>query len=244
MAQYRKAILTNEGINLLNEILEGDGELEFCELAAGSGTYGTQEKGISFIREMTRLKETRQRQSFSYIRDTGNGCVHLKAYLTNEDLQEGYQITEIGIFARKKDGAGMVLYCVILADEPDFFPQFTGKPYKIVFDFLVKISDAENVSILFTPDTYALAEDLAGVESRLQGELGVLYEELFNSATDSDIDRIILGTYEDEEDEDGVFDVITEEEIDAIINGTYVEGGDDGETADFADIDKIIAKLF
>lgn len=65
---------------------------------------------------------------------------------------------------------------------------------------------------------------LASVENgEMLEELLTLIKELYEIATEKDIDNIIGGTYVDDENLGGIFEAATEEDIDAIIGGTYVD---------------------
>lgn len=77
----------------------------------------------------------------------------------------------------------------------------------------------------------------------VENSLNILMEELYNAATDSDIDRIINGTYTDTE-ESGLVDIASESDIDEIIGGSYQDAEEDAETADFEEIEEIINKTF
>ena len=69
---------------------------------------------------------------------------------------------------------------------------------------------------------------LASVENgEMLEELLNLIRQLYEFATDQDIDAIIGGTYVDVENTGGLFEVATEEDIDAIIGGTYEDTGED-----------------
>ena len=74
-----------------------------------------------------------------------------------------------------------------------------------------------------------------------------LLDDLYNVATDTDIDRIIAGTYVDESDEGSIFESASPEDIDAIIAGNYIEspGGDEpGDTVTGDDISGIVDNSF
>lgn len=69
---------------------------------------------------------------------------------------------------------------------------------------------------------------LSSVENgEMLEELLRLIKELYEFATDQDIDAILGGTYVDVENTGGIFEVATEEDIDAIIGGTYEDTGED-----------------
>lgn len=74
-----------------------------------------------------------------------------------------------------------------------------------------------------------------------------LLDDLYDVATDTDIDRIIAGTYVDESDEGNIFESGDPEDIDAIIAGSYVDdpGGEEpGDTVTSEDITEIVDGLF
>lgn len=177
MATYNNSIMTADGLILLADILAGD-ELEFVSLVTGSGAYTSEEKKTSFIRTMKNLKEKQQTVPFSAIARMDNNQVLLKANVANDELDSGYSMTEIGVFARKKGTDDLILYCVVTAEECDYFPSHSEGQYNIVFSIKTKIDDVENVSIVFSQETYALAEDLSEHENNMQNPHNVTKEQL------------------------------------------------------------------
>lgn len=160
MAVYKDFIMTNQGIDLFAELLQGSGELEFRFLAAGSGTYADGENSVEYIRGMGGLKEERQRVSFMSVKKAGEGTVNLKADLSNQGLSEGYLMTEVGIYAGIAGVEESVLYCVATTENPDYMPDFSaGRMYNVVFRTLVSIGDAEEVTVKYTPDSYVSKEE-------------------------------------------------------------------------------------
>ena len=160
MAAYNNFIITNQGIEMLKGLMNGNGSMEFRCLAVGSGYYGP-EKNIEEIRAMEGLKEERQRVMFSSIGKSEEGFVNLKANLTNKDLEEGYPMTEAGIYVGKKGESEEILYCVSITDNPDYMPDYSSKKiYNVIFKMLVSIGDVTSPTISYTTDIYALAKDL------------------------------------------------------------------------------------
>ena len=84
---------------------------------------------------------------------------------------------------------------------------------------------------------------LASVENgELLEELLELVKEMYDFATDQDIDNIIGGTYVDVENTGGLFEVATNQDIDDIIGGIYEDTGEDPVQPDA--IDKIVNSAF
>lgn len=160
MSAYSNFVLTDQGLNLLNDLIKGDGELEFRHMSIGSGSYMDDEKDLKMIRRMTSLREERQRIGFSSVHKHDKS-VELKAHITNQGVAEEYPMTELGIHASMKNSENEVLYCVSLREgSPDVMPDFSsGRIQDIIFKVQVSIGDVPNVSIVYKSDIYALAED-------------------------------------------------------------------------------------
>lgn len=58
-------------------------------------------------------------------------------------------------------------------------------------------------------------------------EINQLLNDMYRQATDTDVDRIIAGTYVDEDYEGSIFEAGTNQDIDDIIGGTYTDIDDD-----------------
>ncbi len=161
MAFYKNSIQTNVGKILENRVRNGEGTLEFTLIKTGSGQYTSDEEGN--IRDAVDLKAARQSFPFSNIKlEHDRDFLSLESVIKNENLEEGYYLTEIGIFARLAGGGEeAVLYCIGLVDEPDYIPPYTnGKVYEIVLQTLIKCCDAEHVTIQYEDNTFATARAL------------------------------------------------------------------------------------
>ena len=159
MASYGNFRLTDSGRNLLASVRDGGGGMEFRFLAVGSGVYSHEE--ANNIRSSAGLKNECQRVPFASIACKNNGSVTLKACMSNSELTEGYSMTEVGIYAGLKGSEEDILYCITLADNPDYMPEcLQGKPFDVIFNVEVGIDDVDKVSISYDVKTYALAEDL------------------------------------------------------------------------------------
>ena len=193
MAQYNNAILTQKGIELLNKVMAGDGEMEFSFLATGSGTYSEEDKKPETIRGMTALKEIKQELPFSSVEAQAGDFVVLTANIINTDLDQGYQIYEMGVYAGIKGSTDRVLYCVITAEEPEFIPDSQSEQaYEIIYRILVKVHDAENVYITFSSGTYVLAEEFDENVRKTEEKLNLLQGQMdaCEQITDLEIDAI------------------------------------------------------
>ena len=188
MAAYNKFILTNQGIELLTDLMNGNGEMEFRYLAVGSGDYA-DENSLEDIREMKRLKNERQRVPFSSIKSE-DGFVNLKANITNERLEEGYLMTEAGIYAGKKGEQEEILYCVSSVENPDYMPDFsTDQIYNVIYNMTISIGDVNSATIIYRTDVYALAEDLHAETNRAKEKESQLETAIGEKADAELVDR-------------------------------------------------------
>ncbi len=69
-----------------------------------------------------------------------------------------------------------------------------------------------------------IQQTLTSVENgEMLSQILNLIKDLYNMATDQDIDDIIDGSYADVDDEGSIFEPATDQDIDDIINGTYID---------------------
>ena len=86
---------------------------------------------------------------------------------------------------------------------------------------------------------------LASAENgKLLSEVESLLHDMYDVATDRDIDHIIRDTYIDNDNEGGLFEKASDEDIDAIIGGSYQDTGDMEEEITNQEIDEILQKAF
>ncbi len=159
MAIYHNSKQTNCGRVLENRARNGEGTIEFTCIRAGSGTYTDDEKLT--LNNATSLKETRQEFPFTGITPKKeNDYLSLESIITNEGVQEGYYLSELGIYARLKGTTEDILYCIGLVDYPDYVPSSEHERYEIILQSLIKCYHAADVTIEYEENTYATAEAL------------------------------------------------------------------------------------
>ena len=95
MAEFKTAMLTNEGKKLLADTLAGKAKLKFYCIGIGGGSYD----GTEDLNAMTELKFQKQKVFLNSISKENNNCVKIKALISNENLTEGYYMTEMGLYA-------------------------------------------------------------------------------------------------------------------------------------------------
>lgn len=163
MAQFKEAVLTRKGIALLAKAQAEHSTITFTKAVTGNGEY---EDGESLY-ERTGLKNQQQEFAPSSVRrqNETNVFVHFSVtnYISEESyLANGYYVTEIGLIARDPD-EGDILYGIAVADrdKADYLPSYNNLlPAVIGVDFLIEVSNAENVTIVTDISAYATSAEL------------------------------------------------------------------------------------
>lgn len=160
MPKFRAAVMTDAGASLMAAAFAEGFQMEFVKMLIGSGKYEENEKTVEALKKRTDLKSKRQEVGFSSAASAKENVIQLKALVTNENLDEGYHMTEIAVIAKKAgEGEPEILYSIAIADEADYLPP-KESPIEIVQEFYTKVSNAEKVSINLNMSTVALAEDV------------------------------------------------------------------------------------
>lgn len=92
-------------------------------------------------------------------------------------------------------------------------------------DIVKKLTDFEGDSEQQWDEWFTgIRQTLTSVENgEMLAQILNLIKDLYNMATDQDIDAIIDGSYADVDDEGSIFEPATDQDIDDIIDGTYVD---------------------
>lgn len=181
MAQFRKAVITQKGIALVQKTQVQGIKLTFTRLVTGSGEY-TEDEALDGA---VALKQQVQEFPFSSLDVVDYQTIKLVTVISNEDLNTAYYIREIGVYAQDPD-EGEILYSLAAAypGRADYMPAYDGlAPVTIGLDTYQSVSNSGNVTIRADTGAYAAAEDLEELAARLQehineGPISVIYENI------------------------------------------------------------------
>ena len=254
---FRNAVITNDGADLLTRAQAGQTKILFTRIAVGNGTYTDEEKELAFQQQITALRAEKNSYSLSSIEVQTNHSVKVTVLITNMDpqtrknlVETGYYINEIGLFAKlsDEDDSQEVLYSLALTagEHGDFMPPYNGLfPSRITQGWIIAVDNAENVTVEFKDDTYALAKDLQkkGDEVEFDDET----KALILKSSGEEISRTpISGTGGGGE----VIIFATREEVRAVIDEVLGEGGSgsggtvEGEYASDEEVGEVINGFF
>lgn len=167
MLIWNQSKLTTAGKALLAKAQAGQTSIQITKVQTGSGSYSSGEN----LEGRTALKTPKQNfpiQSKS-ISDADNTLI-LKIAITNksetETLSIGYDITELGIFA-KDPQKGEILYSIATASTSDYMPAYNGViPSVINLSYYLEVANAASVTIN-SAGALALQADLEALETRV-----------------------------------------------------------------------------
>lgn len=251
MAEFYEAVTTDAGISLAADLLTGE-QIVFTKLVTGSGVYNEEEMKRTSLQKVLQIKEPRQEFEFSRIEKKTDYCILLKTLISNADLTEGYRMTEIGVYAKKRgeEGDG-ILYSISVAKEADFLPRYNGlAAIEIIEEYYITVSDAAEVSLETGSSAAVLKEDLEKIRKEIQAELDKKIKVLQSQI--GDLSKLITT---DKSNLVGAINEIaevirplieygfaTDQDIDDIIAGIYVEGPEWATVIDLA-TDQIIEEI-
>lgn len=260
MAEFYSAVTTNAGIALVTDLLVGE-QIVFTKLVVGDGIYEESECERTNLQKVVELRNQKQQFEFSNITRETESCILLKTLLSNVELTEGYRMTEIGVYAKKRgeEGDG-ILYSLSVAKEADYFPRYNGyAAVEIVEEYYITISDTAEVMIQTGKGSVVLLEDLEKFKKEIQdqiddavnkkivdlqrqiGDLSGLLTERRENLVEAinEVAEVLRPLTE--------YKVATDQDIDDIIAGTYVDDIDWATKFDIAteqDINAIIAGTY
>lgn len=171
MANFNPAIITEKGINLLAKV--GETTIEFTRAATGDGAYTNEE----VLSERTSLKAQKQEFPISSVSVLDESTVYLRFIISNSqnavNLENGYYIKEVGIFANDPD-EGEILYAITTAvtDQWDYLPKYNElMPSVITMEFYTKVNNSDKVCIKASCGAYATADDVIDIQNGMKNKV-------------------------------------------------------------------------
>lgn len=112
MADFKAGVLTDLGKALAAKVEAGKCKFQFTKMKVGDGSPAT-------IEPMTDLASPKKVLDLSAVTPYDKGTCDVEAVMTNADLDKGFYLKEIGLFATDPD-VGEILYCVTTAPDADY----------------------------------------------------------------------------------------------------------------------------
>lgn len=150
MLKFNDGKLTAQGKALLARVQDGQGNINFTRVVVGDGTYTSDES----TEQRKALKSQKQEFAISSRQIVNDSTVVLTVAITNyksskDYLKEGYDITEIGIYAKDSATGSEILYSIATAATSDYMPAYDGiAPSVVNLRYSLEIANASNVTFI------------------------------------------------------------------------------------------------
>jgi hypothetical protein len=142
MAGYAGMILTKAGLQLQAQAQIG-GELRITKIAIGDGVLSAGEA----YENLTTLKNQVMMLGIQDMQVTGDGQSRIRALITNDNLNTGFFVREIGVFAKNGDTGNEILYSYTNAsDKADYLPNKGINVVEEVLEIYIVVGNAQNVT--------------------------------------------------------------------------------------------------
>ena len=173
MGMWDSAVLTNSGLNLMAQWVDG-AVLTIDKATAGEGTVNK-----AYLMGQTQLVAEKKQLSIVRQDRVANG-VRIQMQCTNEGVTEEFTINQIGVWAHLNDGASVLLS--IYQDDTGVLVPTNAEMLEYVFTFYAVLQVSNTGTLQVTLDASAVVT---------QGQL-----EAATAAIDAEIEKIVDGTTE------------------------------------------------
>ena len=173
MGMWNSAVLTNSGLNLMAQWVDG-AVLTIDKATAGEGTVNE-----AYLMGQTQLVAEKKQLSIVRQDRVANG-VRIQMQCTNEGVSEEFTINQIGVWAHIDDGASVLLS--IYQDDTGVLVPINAEMPEYVFTFYAVLQVSNTGTLQVTLDASAVVT---------QGQL-----EAATAAIDAEIEKIVDGTTE------------------------------------------------
>lgn len=151
---WNNSLYTNVGTNMMSEVLSG-ATMTITKAVGGSGTTAAES-----LAALTDVKEQKQTLKILGIEDatdsSGNDAgKRIKIQITNEDVETGYILHQVGIYAKLADGNETLL--IIMQDDRgvEIPSHAENSDFEIELYGIMAISNLANISVTVDPNAVA-----------------------------------------------------------------------------------------
>lgn len=166
MGAFKSAVITKKGQALLAKVVAGTTKLQFTKIAVGDSTLGSD------LASLTGIGTVRQSEKVASVTRQNNSNVKVSASFSNEKLQQGYYVRNIGLYATDPQD-GEICYSISVADESsataDWMPPFNGVGVSsLLVDLITAVSNASNVNVTVDPSAGATVAQIVDLQEQIE----------------------------------------------------------------------------
>ena len=170
MAEIINSGLTAQGQTLYAATQIGE-NVTFTRVALGDGNFsGNIEDMTDMVAELDSLEIGRA--------ESIDNQLSISVVFDNRWVQEPFQMTERGIFARGEDGVEVLYSYVYHGDTAGTIPPWSNLPIENIMTFEIPIGNVANVTALISTSVYATIGDLQALENEVNHSIDMVYMNL------------------------------------------------------------------
>lgn len=151
MSSWSNVTVTTKGYALQSKLIANGDVLDITKVVSGSGRVTAGQ--LVNQTEVSNPVQMLQLEALKY--DSVNEYASIKVLLSNLELQNGYTLNQIGIYAADPD-EGEILYALAQVDVGESVPSITAQPsgFTCEWDFRLKFTNLGNVQITIDSDSF------------------------------------------------------------------------------------------
>lgn len=183
---WNNSLYTNVGTNMMSEVLSG-ANMTITKAVGGSGTTAAES-----LAALTDVKEQKQTLKILGIEDATDSSgsdagKRIKIQITNGDVETGYILHQVGIYAKLADGEETLL--IIMQDDRGVeIPSHTeNSDFEIELYGIMAISNVANIEVTVDPNAVASVKMVNDTKKALQDEAQRTYLPLAGGTLDGPI---------------------------------------------------------
>lgn len=170
-------VITNQGQELIAKMIAGTSTASFTKIQTSDYDYST-----ASLKDLTSLYDVKQEALVSSVSRTDTTMVEVLAAINNSNLDSGYYVKALGLFAKDIED-NEILYAVsIETDNPDYMPAFGGKTVSgITYKMNTKVDISSQVTLEINPAAVPTMQQVQNIviaistheNETIYGEVGV-----------------------------------------------------------------------
>lgn len=146
------AVITDAGVALQNRLIAGE-TLQITGVKAGAGSVP-----VTDLRAQTELQNVKQALSIVNKQVSDQSTV-LMVQLTTVGLSSGYDLQQLGVYAKAQGDDGEILFAILQEEDPMPIPSETEKPrYAVTFYLEFILTNDNTIEVNINPAAYVTVD--------------------------------------------------------------------------------------
>ena len=157
---WNEAAITESGLSLLAKTFDG-GSIILTRAVGGEG-YIPKEQ----LPQQTSIAAPVHELGIADVQ-AAQGKINVSVQGQNNGVGKAYLLKQIGIFAKGNGSDDEILFAIIQDEIGEVIPAIKENPeFLIEFDFVIPVSNADNIQVVISSSLYALKKDLVRLVSK------------------------------------------------------------------------------